>query len=762
MKTSIKSVKLLAFALASIFSIAVQATNFSQLIGLNLDQNRDMVNSVMSGRNYMVQVDQQGNILQIIDSGANGSGSDPFFLNGTKQAISLANASTTDSDSSSVQVLSSVPMPITYDGQDAIDYLGADLPEVASNYGFTVDKFKDILLNDATSRIDVNSRLLFVDDAAVQIVDQGKIISHNNDKAIAAAPIANPNPQVPIASNSDLANTFKLHSKPGASKTIYLSFVGYTASNTAWSSSTLTAPAFDLTGNPAVFDNTEKNNIISIWSRVAEDFIPFDVDVTTEPPSNDALIRTSSSDTTYGTRVVITKSGVVQCSCGGVAYVGVVNMVNNTAYQPAWVFQNALGNNEKTIAEAISHEAGHTLGLIHDGQAANGVTNGYYAGHGNGDTSWAPIMGVGYYKNVTQWDRGTYPGANNQQNDFATLAASGFFPRPDDVGNSIGVASSLTNIGSGSTATVKNFGVIETATDVDMYSFTTTGGAINLTVKPASKGPNLDVKVTLYKANGTILMSDSQEAILTSSIVTSLPAGTYYLAVANSSHATSGTDFGYTTYGSLGQYAISGSFPVSGSVGTQLPPSAVITASATTGLAPLPVTFSANNSIGNGNITKYFWTFGDGSTSTASNVVHTYALPGKYTASLLITNQYGLTSTKQVTINVTAPVLSTLHAEGYSASGFISNSLLTLQLSVLVTDSNGKAIPNAVVTGVWSGAFSGTVSGTSDNNGIAKLPPMTSKTLAGASATFTLKNISGNVYSYNPTQNKGSVVTISW
>lgn len=750
-------------AIVATASFALQAANTSQLIGLDLDQNRDLVNSAMQGRNFMIQVNQEGKIQQIIDTGANGSGTDPLMTNSAQQSKSQARSSVSSTNSSSTGVVSSTPMPITYDGQHAIDFLGSDLQKVASSYGFTVDKFKEILLNDATSRIDANSRLLFVDDATDQVLDHSKVTPNNigiKDKS--AAPIANPNPQVPIASTTNLANTFKLHSKPGASKTIYLNFVGYTATNTAWSSATLVAPAFDLSGNPAVFDNAEMSNIISIWNRVAEDYIPFDVDVTTEPPTNDALIRTSASDTNYGTRVVITQSGVVQCSCGGVAYVGVVNLVNNTRYQPAWVFQNALGNNEKAIAEAISHEAGHTLGLIHDGQIVNGVTNPYYAGHGSGDTGWAPIMGVGYYKNVTQWDHGAYPGANNQQDDLATLATSGIFPRADDVGNTIGIASSLTNIGTGSTATIQNFGVIETATDVDMYSFTTTGGAVNLSVKPVSTGPNLDTKLTLYQSNGTILLSDSQETILSASIATSLPAGTYYLAVTNAGHAVSGTDYGYSTYGSLGQYAITGAFSVSSSTVTQLPPSAVITASTTTGQVPLPVTFSANNSIGNGAITKSFWTFGDGNTSTVSNVVHTYATPGTYTASLLITNEFGLTSTQQVTINVTAPVMSTLHAAGYGVTGVISNSLLIVKLSVLVKDNNGKAIPNAVATGAWSGALSGTVSGTTGANGVAILTPVTSKMLKGASATFTLKTITGNGYTYNPTQNSGSVVSVSW
>ena len=74
-----------------------------------------------------------------------------------------------------------------------------------------------------------------------------------------------------------------------------------------------------------------------------------------------------------------------------------------------WVFENNLGNSSKNISEAASHEAGHSFGLSHDG---NNSTS-YYAGHGTGTTGWAPIMGVGYNRNVTQWSKGDYANANN-------------------------------------------------------------------------------------------------------------------------------------------------------------------------------------------------------------------------------------------------------------------------------------------------------------------------------------------------------------
>jgi hypothetical protein len=38
-------------------------------------------------------------------------------------------------------------------------------------------------------------------------------------------------------------------------------------------------------GNPYDFDSVERDEISLIWARVAEDYAPFDVDVTTEEPA---------------------------------------------------------------------------------------------------------------------------------------------------------------------------------------------------------------------------------------------------------------------------------------------------------------------------------------------------------------------------------------------------------------------------------------------------------------------------------------------
>jgi hypothetical protein len=85
-----------------------------------------------------------------------------------------------------------------------------------------------------------------------------------------------------------LLDTFKLHSNPLATKSIYLDFDGYLiAAGSAWSTDfnggqTINAPAWSIDADPTSFNDAERAVIQGIWQRVAEDFAPFNINVTTE------------------------------------------------------------------------------------------------------------------------------------------------------------------------------------------------------------------------------------------------------------------------------------------------------------------------------------------------------------------------------------------------------------------------------------------------------------------------------------------------
>jgi len=65
------------------------------------------------------------------------------------------------------------------------------------------------------------------------------------------------------------------------------------------------------------------------------------------------------------------------------------------------------------------------------------------------------------------------------------------------------------------------------------------------------------------------------------------------------------------------------------------------TANTTSGQAPLAVAFTDTST---GGPTSWSWNFGDGSTSTAQNPVHTYTAAGNYTVTLNVTNAHGDTA----------------------------------------------------------------------------------------------------------------------
>jgi Domain of unknown function (DUF4114)/Calx-beta domain len=368
----------------------------------------------------------------------------------------------------------------------------------------------------------------------------------------------------------DLSQTFSLNSLAGANHTIYLDFDGHKTSGTLWNSNytsgaDIITPGYSLDSDTTTFNDAERTAIQYIWQRVAEDFSPFNVNVTTKAPTDlNDLIKSGGSDTRWGIRVAIGGSGTDwYASAGGVAYLTSFNFNTDT---PAFVFENQLGDgDEKYTAEAISHEVGHALGLDHDGRIS--PNEGYYAGQGTGDTGWAPIMGVGYDRNLSQWSKGEYTSANNTEDDLQIITSNnGFGYRVDDAGNTMATAKALTING----AFVSGSGIIERNTDVDFYSFVAGAGTINLNINPFERGPNLDILAELYSADGTLIASSNPTSLLSATISTTLAtAGIYYLKIDGVGSGDPLTT-GYTDYGSLGQYFITGDVVVSNLPGISL------------------------------------------------------------------------------------------------------------------------------------------------------------------------------------------------
>ena len=76
------------------------------------------------------------------------------------------------------------------------------------------------------------------------------------------------------------------------------------------------------------------------------------------------------------------------------------------------------------------------------------------------------------------------------------------------------------------------------------------------------------------------------------------------------------------------------------------PPTAVMSATPSTGTAPLTVSFNgAQSTDPDGTVSSWAWSFGDGTSSTGVAASHLYSTPGTYTASLTVTDDGGASST---------------------------------------------------------------------------------------------------------------------
>lgn len=89
--------------------------------------------------------------------------------------------------------------------------------------------------------------------------------------------------------------------------------------------------------------------------------------------------------------------------------------------------------------------------------------------------------------------------------------------------------------------------------------------------------------------------------------------------------------------------------------GSNLPPTAAISASTSQGPAPLSVTFDAGESSDpDGEIYSYSWSFGDGTNAAGILADHIYIQPGVYTVRLKVTDTMGATAEAVYTVTVQA------------------------------------------------------------------------------------------------------------
>jgi len=604
-----------------------------------------------------------------------------------------------------------------------------------------VESFKKAARSDKDMRLDCDGRALYVCQAMPTQVGP--------DTTAYTSPAAYP-----------LSQTFLLHSRPGAAKVIYLDFNGHVTTGTSWNTTyaagaNITSPAFDTDGNPTTFSASEQAVIQEVWRRVAEDYAPWDIDVTTQDPGIEAIRRTSTSDLKYGVRCVIggSSSQWLGAAAGGVAYIGSLGRSITTTTTandvPAFVFPAELSYNAKYIAEAAAHELGHTLGLYHSSQT-NG--NEYYAGHAD----WAPIMGVGYYKEVVQWTKGDYPLSNNTQDQMYLITLR--IPRlTDEHGDSAATASEVRG------ETLLAGGVIYDRSDVDWFKISAGQGVVNVSGLAASPSANLKLSLWLVDEAGNVLATGTSSG-MNSNLSVPVLGGNYYIVVDGAGTGDALTN--YTDYASVGRFSLTGSW--SAPVVANVAPVALTTGTTpTSGTAPLTVTFVGSNSYDpDGVIASYLWNFGDGTTSTLSNVSHTYSSAGTYNASLTVTDNSGAQSVGTLSIIASAvpPVVSSKYLKVSSmVTSWVRSTSTTGYASckIRVLDQSGNAVRNASVNVTVSGLVSGTATAATDSSGYVTINSSKISSSLKGTITFKVTNLSLSGYIYDATKNTLTSTTLT-
>lgn len=380
-----------------------------------------------------------------------------------------------------------------------------------------------------------------------------------------------------------------LNSLPGAPVSLFLDFDGHLQSgNVIGGKEFVETPVFNVVGtpkddnDPCSFSKHEQDVIRAVWAIVAEDYAPFNINVTTVEPT----------DATRNLRIAIGGDGLWYKGgeAGGTSH---INSFTDDAPNVAYVFpvvKPGLPGAGTTlsagwIGNAVSHEAGHSFGLRHQSLGAATPLGWIKVEEYNSSktaTGGRMIMGAltdsdgKPFQERFVWWRGTDP-HGNIQDDMAVLARAenGFGLRADDHAETIVGASQMkpvkvtlktgfdlnTNADKFTTFGLEGSGIISTTADRDTFHFETGGGNVTVvfqSVRAAEVGlpANLRATVRLLDANGATVLEEygatgiSDLPLFDVVNPISLPAGTYFVQIESSRVA---LDLGY---GDVGQYRL--------------------------------------------------------------------------------------------------------------------------------------------------------------------------------------------------------------
>jgi hypothetical protein len=339
-----------------------------------------------------------------------------------------------------------------------------------------------------------------------------------------------------------------LQSRPGASKVLYIDYLAGSVSDTAWNTGdgapeTINYANYTYDTDANTFSLIDLQSMYAGWAETAEDYAPFDVNVTTDLSVFNAVAQINKS------KIIATSTN--WADSGGVAYVDVFGLRDDDFYNIGWTFNKGFSS----MGMTHSHESGHQMGLSHDG-----IINGtpYSPGAGNS----GPIMGAPFGKDFAHWNNGSYTGANQTQNDVSIIQGK-LGVIADDHGDTNGTSSPIDS--------EEFVGFISPAglsPDVDVFRFTLSDSkSVNLTVRSlfaqannngsdnTAGGLNLSAKIELKNSANVVVQQKlpSINAAENDFIFSgNLGAGTYYLNIQPQAYE----DANFNEYGNGGYYQV--------------------------------------------------------------------------------------------------------------------------------------------------------------------------------------------------------------
>ncbi len=235
-------------------------------------------------------------------------------------------------------------------GRVAVEMLGDRLPEAARRNGMAAERLREILVEDPTAWLDGDARLYYEDPARTEGTD---VIAHRRGSGARPA-----GPDLPPAQQA----RFAAHDLPRLQRA---GRERHGLEQPARTGPRL-PPGLDPRRRPTTFNTAEREAVQSVWQRVAEDFAPFDVDVTTQDPGAASLTRADAADQIFGTRALISPStnAASKLCRRRLRWDGLHRGLRQRRaprhYQPAWVFPQSLGNDARTSPKPSATRSGTT------------------------------------------------------------------------------------------------------------------------------------------------------------------------------------------------------------------------------------------------------------------------------------------------------------------------------------------------------------------------------------------------------------------